>query len=313
MRTPSPLPPRFRGRAFLTTEAQGHLTPTRMLARDMQRISRGVRAVGLDLASVNGRCLAYQPRMQPGQAFSHITAAQLYRIPLPPFFENAPAVHVSVDGEAHQPRVVGVVGHRLHKLADRVATYRGFTVVNPVTTWIQLAPVLAHYDLVAAADFLVSGRVTDLGREPALATLEQLHEGVASAAGTRGVRKLRVAFELVRVGVDSRPETRVRLILVDAGLPEPRVNVPIYSASGERLGKPDLSYPEQRVVFEYEGDGHRSDKWQFRHDIFRRERFEAHGWRVIRVTADDVFIDPRAFVCRVRLVLAQRPRRVGSR
>ena len=41
----------------------------------------------------------------------------------------------------------------------------------------------------------------------------------------RGCRLARRAASLAREGVDSPQETRLRLLLVLAGLPEPRVNV----------------------------------------------------------------------------------------
>lgn len=39
-------------------------------------------------------------------------------------------------------------------------------------------------------------------------------------------------------------------------------------------------------------------------DIARRERFEAHGWKVVRVTSDDLYVTTPEFVARVRLIIA---------
>ena len=72
----------------------------------------------------------------------------------------------------------------------------------------------------------------------------------------------------------------------------------------ERLGKPDLQYKALRLLFEYEGDYHRTSPAQSRIDIARRERFEAHGWRVVRVMSDDLYVTPLAFVARARRVIA---------
>ncbi|GAB3118620.1 hypothetical protein GCM10027056_00900 [Glaciibacter psychrotolerans] len=295
------------GTAFCTADVPtGILTPERMRGADFQKPSRGVRTVGLDLATLTGRCFAYRARMMRGQAFSHSTAARLYRMPLPPRFLYETTVHVTVSEAAQSPRVIGVVGHRHAAVESSFRLVDAFTLTDPVSTWCQLAPQLGLYDLVAAADYLVSGEVVDNGRNPPLATLEQLHEGVRRYAGKRGAKKLREALPRVRMGVDSRPETWLRLLLVDAGLPEPVVNVPIYDA-GERLGKPDLAYLERRMAFDYEGDGHRVSEEQFRRDIRRRERFEAANWKYMRVVADDVFTDTADFLRRVRRVLAQRP------
>jgi hypothetical protein len=301
------LPPSLWGRAFLTTDVPPGAFPVdRLRASDVQRPFRGVRAIGLDPNAVRDRCLGYQPRMPPGQAFSHLTAAQLYGIPLPPWLEASKTLHVTVN-EARQPaRVRGVVGHTLEGVEVRFRWHAGFVVTDPVSTWCQLASVLSHYDLVAAGDYLVSGRLLDDGiREPALTTVEALRGGIARHAGRRGVRKMRAAIERVRTGVDSRPETWLRLILVDDGLPEPVVNQPVFDEHGTRLGKPDLAYHWARMVFDYEGEGHLVSTKRFRSDIVRREVFEAALWRYVRVQAGDVFEDQRSFLLRVRKILAQ--------
>jgi very-short-patch-repair endonuclease len=60
------------------------------------------------------------------------------------------------------------------------------------------------------------------------------------------------------------------------------------------------------VALEYEGDFHRTDATTWRRDITSRELFESVGWRVIRVTAEDLYTNPAAFVSRVRRILAAR-------
>ena len=95
----------------------------------------------------------------------------------------------------------------------------------------------------------------------------------------------------------------LRLLLVDAGLPEPEVNVRLLAPDGSFLAEGDLVYRSARLVLEYEGEHHRTDKKVFRSDIRRRERYEDAGWSVIRVTADDMDVpgNNRELVERVRL------------
>lgn len=61
----------------------------------------------------------------------------------------------------------------------------------------------------------------------------------------------------------------------------------------------------ESIRIEYEGEVHRTDQRTFDHDIDRRERFEAAGWRVIRVRARHLG-DPRALTERVRIALIER-------
>ncbi|MGI9822370.1 hypothetical protein [Agromyces sp. Marseille-Q5079] len=67
---------------------------------------------------------------------------------------------------------------------------------------------------------------------------------------------------------------------------------------------PDLKWPRWRIVFEYEGDGHRTSRATWQRDIRRARDFQAAGWVVIRVTSDDLFVDPARFIGRVRAMIA---------
>ncbi len=64
---------------------------------------------------------------------------------------------------------------------------------------------------------------------------------------------------------------------------------------GRTILHPDLSIPERRIAFEHEGDGHRVDRRQWHLDIERRDVLESEGWRVVRVTAHDLFGNRDAF------------------
>lgn len=306
------LPPELRGTSFLTSDNRAEAVGAKRLrARDVDRPHWGVRAVDIDLGAVAGRCRAYEPRLRPGAAFSHVTAALIYRMPLPRALEEAPALHVSVfDG--NRPRGRGIAGHRLCPGDVKVRKHEGFPVSDVVSTWCQLASELGVDDLIAVGDFIVSGRVTGGGREPPLATLEELAHGTRRWIGRRGARRLAEAIGFVRTGVDSRPETHLRMLLVRAGLPEPAINLAAFDKGGRRLGRPDLSYPRLLIAFEYEGDYHRTDADTFRYDIFRHELFEDEGWRVFRVTSHDLYVDPDGFLRRVRRAIAERRARFVS-
>ncbi len=106
-------------------------------------------------------------------------------------------------------------------------------------------------------------------------------------------------------------ESLLRLMLVRSGLPQPLVNPAI--RVGARDLHPDLAYLQWGVVFEYEGDGHRTDPRQWRRDIWRREAFESAGYRVVRVHSEDVLSEPEAFLARTCRIIAQRKRDLGPR
>lgn len=79
----------------------------------------------------------------------------------------------------------------------------------------------------------------------------------------------------------------MRLLLVDAGYPKPRTQIPVYGQYGELVAILDMGWEDITLAVEYEGDHHRTDRRQFNRDIARYEALSDLGWIVIRVTADD--------------------------
>jgi hypothetical protein len=116
--------------------------------------------------------------------------------------------------------------------------------------------------------------------------------GLLSYAGEhprrRGLRQLRAALPLVDPAAASPPESRLRMLCgQQAGLPGLLVNVPLYDATGEFLGIPDLLEPVTGLVIEYDGGQHR-DLDQHTADNLREESFEGAGLAVVRVTSLDL-------------------------
>ncbi len=79
----------------------------------------------------------------------------------------------------------------------------------------------------------------------------------------------------------------------------------LYDAAGRFVAESDFVYRRERVLIEYQGDGHREKK-QFRKDITRVERLQDERWHVIQVTEDDARDDPAATIARVRRALERR-------
>ena len=90
---------------------------------------------------------------------------------------------------------------------------------------------------------------------------------------------------MVRAKVDSPMESRLRLLMVLAGLPEPRVNFEICDDHGQLRYRLDLSYPEQLLAVEFDGRQHVDVRAQWEGDVIRREDIEAEGWRFVVVTS----------------------------
>ncbi len=223
--------------------------------------------------------------------FSHTTAAALLGVPLPIDASQHP-LHVSVGSPRTAPRGRGVVGHSLRTVNG--AWIDGLPITAPSHVWSQLAGMIGTDDLIAAGDHLVGSR-----SRAALVTIDELSTLSARVRRTKGGKARAEALPRIRFGADSRPETLLRLLLEDLGLVDLDVNRPVDVGGAVGVLHPDLALPEPRIAFEYEGDGHRVDRRQWFLDIQRQGLLEAAGWRVVRVTADDLFRNRGAFAARL--------------
>ena len=152
-----------------------------------------------------------------------------------------------------------------------------------VTTVLRTAE-----DLVREAPDLVEAVVAlDVLLEAGLVRQRSLGAELGACAGGRGARQARAAASLCRSGVRSPWETRLRLFVLDLGLPEPLVNVPVFDLDGNFLGAPDLLDLEAGLAIEFDGAGHRERK-QHRADNVREEGFERGGLVVARVDSLDL-------------------------
>lgn len=269
-----PLPPVLAASPFTATDAAARgLSRGRLRSADVTRLVRGVYATtGSDHSTVS----AAARRLRPGQFFSHLTAARLHGLYLPRRLDDLPDLHITAFRPAAAPRASGVVGHHTDSGSVRTVSIAGIPVASAVDTWCTLAAMLTVPELVIMGDGLVR-------RVQPLATMDELADAVARMAGRRGSRALRAAFERVRPGTDSRQETRLRLLIVGAGLPEPLVNSVIRDSSGRFLALGDLVYPRWKTLIEYDGAHHFASEQQGHHDVDRLDRLMADGWRVIRV------------------------------
>jgi len=259
----------------------------RLDARDVVRIHHGARTT-VRASGLRESCAALVPLLSEGQAFTGPTAARLGGLPLPMRWERDDRLHVSSLRPQRAMRRPGVVGSA--RGSGSVVEREGLPVLEPEVVWIALARSLGVDDLIAVGDRLVSGTL----RTPPVSTIDGLAAAVASSRGIPGAARARSALAMVRVGAWSRPETFVRLLLHDAGVPEPELNVPIVLS--DRIVIPDLSWPRRRVAVEYDGWWHVE---QGDRDADRHERLSDAGWIVVHVRRHDLFHRPAIIVDRV--------------
>lgn len=296
--------PRSLGPVFSVREAvAAGASPDGLRRVDLRTPYRGLRAAGRPPADLVGRCLEYAPRLGPGQFFSHETALVLLGAPAPDL-PYRPEIHVSCHRPGYPPRIPGVRGHRLQtRDAALQRVHGGLPTEHPVRAWRQTGTLWSLDDLIAAAEYLVSGT------RP-LVSFEDLAAEVEAMGDTRrGI--LRRALRETRVGPRSPKETALRLLLVRAGLPEPEINWLLRDASGRPVAELDLAYPRWRVGPEYDGRVHADDDRQFAKDVDRWAAIRREGWDHVRIAKHHLRGDGRAAVAMVRDALERAGWRPG--
>lgn len=232
----------------------------------------------------------------PGTFFSHTTAALLLGAPLPLEHKVAANVHVSVAAPASSPHARGVVGHRLAVAERDIIERGGLRLTSAARTWCDLAAVLDLDDLVAAGDYLIH-------HDAPLTSRAEMQKALDRMPRARGVRRAREALPLLDNRPESPQESKLRLIILRAGLPEPVINHELVDTETGKHVRPDFRFRKYKLILEYQGDYHRTKK-QWRKDMTRRSRLEAQGWYVMELNVDDLG-DPAELATRIRQALAR--------
>ncbi|OBJ56592.1 endonuclease domain-containing protein [Mycobacterium asiaticum] len=175
----------------------------------------------------------------------------------------------------HPPQ--GIVASKQTLTDDEIARVAGLPVTSLVRTAYDLGRQLPRNQAVARLDALM--RATPFSTEAVL-QMAQRHPAA------RGIRSLRAALQLVDPGAASPRESGLRLLLIDAGFPTPRTQIPIV-VNYHTLAVLDMGWTEFGVAVEYDGDHHRADRTQYVRDQWRLRKLEQLGWIVIRVIAED--------------------------
>jgi G:T-mismatch repair DNA endonuclease (very short patch repair protein) len=177
---------------------------------------------------------------------------------------------------------------------DEVAIDRhGFARTTPTRTAVDLIRRTPLDDGVILLDRLVAAGLADLAAVRAAAA--ELPKG-------RGSKLARDASRLADGLAGSPQETRLRLLMARAGLPAPVAQFRVFDDEG-LVGRVDFAYPSHRIVIEYDGLWH-AEPGQFAKDRRRLNRLTAAGWRVVFVTAADLW-HPQRLVARLVAELAR--------
>lgn len=222
-----------------------------------------------------------------GGAIGSLSAAHLWGAP---FVDPGSVVSAFVPASARiRPQRDLVVRHA-QLTADDVTSLFGVPVTVPVRTAFDVARLLPRVDAVVALDSL-------LRKVSTAAVLSY----VDSHAGWPGVAAARAALDMCDCLAESPMESRMRLVIVDGGLPLPTSQFKVFN--GKRfVARLDFAYEAARLGIEYDGD-HHMERATFRFDMERLRELSLLGWRVLRFNADDVLRFPDRMTGEIRAAL----------
>lgn len=213
-------------------------------------------------------------RMHGGTFFDGLDPDGRTELPVPVVLRGAP----------RRPRD-GVVFGRDRLDEDEVVSIQGMRCTAPRRALFdQMRSAGDLREAVVAMDMAAAARITSIAR---------MARYVDGRSRWRGVDQVRRALALADEDSRSPQETRMRLVWVlDAKLPRPRVNVPVFTRDGALVGYPDLLDVEAGLACEYDGEDHRRAR---RHssDVDREAVFRGIGIEVTRATGADVRHPPK--------------------
>lgn len=238
-------------------------------------------------------CDAVALLLPEGAAIGGLSAAYLWGVDLLP--RDAP-VQVVIPVRRRLRPHPRIATARSTLSSTDITRFANVPVTTPVRMAFDLARRPPRVDALVAVDALLHRRVVKLATLQGYATEHR---------GWPGARLLAEVLALADERSESPMETRLRLLLIDGGLPRPVAQHDVHDERGRFLARLDLAYPELRIGLEYEGDHHR-ERTTFRRDIARLNALRAMGWLILRFTADDVYTRPAGVIADVAAARKER-------
>lgn len=226
-------------------------------------------------------------RLPAGAAFSGPTAAWLHGLDLAP----CGPIEVTIPEPMGSGRRAGARVRRAALASGEIVLRHGLSTTTALRTVVDLGGRDPLTEGVVAADLFLHAE---------LVTIAELRTFVAEHPGASGIGRLRRVVDLAEPKAESAMETRLRMLLVLAGLPRPEVQVSVHDDEGRFLGRPDLLYSAHRLAIEYDGGNHRD---RLVDDNRRQNGLVGAGLRLLRFTAADVYGNPDLVAMQIRHAL----------
>ena len=262
------------------------------------------------LRDLRERAAAYALALPDDVVFSHLTAARAHGLPLPPYLDRPDDPIDLMRATSKAP--IERAGCRSHRGLERRATVQvgGVTVTDIADTWCDI--VEKHHARMSLGDAVMIGDAVverllptrrapvelhpsarpgtaDWWRDPANGGVLLLRRRVDRRRRWRGSALAKAALTMIRPRVWSPMETHSRLVVVDGGIKEPRLNATVrFADGGGFLMVGDLVWDEEEVVGEYNGPTHEENPSR-QDDNSKRLLLEEQRWWLLEIYRRDIF------------------------
>ncbi|MDO5618485.1 hypothetical protein [Kocuria sp.] len=261
------------------------------------------------------RAALMQPTLGPDVAVAHISAAQIWGIPLsagmrwvdellgeyPPskFPDDVP--HLAYRGARRNQVTRSFAMHKSFGFPLSTGPW-GCQLTHALETVLSLQALLAGWRCVAALDHVLSTGLNYANPGEPCSQEELARLLTRLPAGTRGIAVVRRALERSEPGVWSPMETVLRLALLHHGIPPAQANVSVRLTRGGRVFI-DLAWADVKVGLEYNGAVHAQDRDVYGDEMDRLNQLADDGWKIRVVVLEDLR-DPQRFAALLRWLKA---------
>ena len=170
-------------------------------------------------------------------------------------------------------------------LSVDVVEIAGLRVTSPLRTAADLARFLPRWDALVSIDAF-------LHRE--LISADNFEKSLVRWRRRRGVRQAWEMVELADGKSESGGESRMRLRVIDMGLPRPELQIPVQDMHGATRFRLDLGWRFWRLALEYDGQEFHGAEFEER-DEARRKWIRGRGWTVGVFRKEHIFTASRTF------------------
>lgn len=270
-REPS-IPPELRRRPFTLAEARAVGVSRKYLTgSSWRRISSELYCWTGWTEDPLGLLTAWARRIPSDAVFAGGSAAWLWRVGFNPV-KPVEIVVPLTSGTRSRP---GLNVRRATLAPVDVTETRDFQVTTLHRTLLDLSSRRAEIDALISIDMAIRSEQTSAS------ALASYAEAMRGRPGAWRLQKLAA----VSAPAESPMETRLRWLLLEAGLPQPRVQVDLRDDDERFICRADLFYPSAGLVIEYDGANHRD---RLVEDDRRQNAILDAGFKLLRFTASDL-------------------------